>query len=299
MDLVLNFGMAWLSVILAALLSVIYILRKRAKENTRHRETLEKVNRFLRRHHKIVGLVLIATGLVHGLFSSQSVWSLNLGTLAWILSILLGLNWLFKKELTGPGRKGWMYYHRALTVAFTVILLMHVANVGVQAPTILIDSLRSSTDTARLASGQAAGAAGQAAAGATQATVEQKLNIGSADMAAVQAKFSGVTLKDGTYQGVADGYGTGLTVSVVVKGGAVTSVQVIKHNEVNSRFYSRPIQLIPQEIVTAQSLDVDLVAGATFTSTGIVNAVRNALSGAVTSGTLPPALSLPARGRKR
>ena len=85
----------------------------------------------MRRHHKILGLILIVTGLLHGLFSSEKVWTLNLGTIAWVLSVLLlGLNWLFKKEL--PVRKGWMYYHRALTVAFTVILLMHVANVGVQ-----------------------------------------------------------------------------------------------------------------------------------------------------------------------
>lgn len=295
MDLLLNFGMAWISIWLAIVLAIIYILRKQAKELTRFKVVIEQINRFLRRHHKILGLVLIATGLLHGLFSSEKVWTLNLGTIAWVLSVLLGLNWLFKKAL--PVRKGWMYYHRALTVAFTVILLMHVANVGVQAPQILLAYLSPSTSSAQLASG---GTSGSTTNGTSaNASGAAQLNIGSNDLAAVRQEFDGVTLKDGTYEGVASGYGPNLTVSVVVKNGAVTRVQVVKHNEVNSRFYSRPIQTIPSEIVSAQSLDVDMVAGATFTSTGILNAVRDALSKAVISGTLPAARSLPAGGRKR
>lgn len=80
---------------------------------------------------------------------------------------------------------------------------------------------------------------------------------------------------------------------------AIKNVKVTKHNEVNRRFYDRPISIIPNEIVQAQSTDVDTVSGATFTSIGIINAVNDALSKAVVSGDLPADKSLPSNSGRR
>lgn len=110
--------------------------------------------------------------------------------------------------------------------------------------------------------------------------------------------IQGVTLADGTYTGSADGYGPDLTVSVVIEKNKIVDIQIIQHNERQERFYALPMQVIPQEIMDGQSLDVDVISGATYTSVGIVNAVRDALSKALLSGELPDVLSLP-RGRSR
>ena len=49
------------------------------------------------------------------------------------------------------------------------------------------------------------------------------------------------------------------------------------HNEIGRRYYQRPIDLIPGEIVEKQNTDVDSVSGATSTSKAIMAAVEEAL----------------------
>lgn len=83
--------------------------------------------------------------------------------------------------------------------------------------------------------------------------------------------------KDGTYTGEGTGFRPGLQVSVTIKSGKITSVEVISNSE-TPRFSQMPIEQIPQEIIAAQSTDVDAVSGATRTSNGIIEAVNNALS---------------------
>lgn len=85
--------------------------------------------------------------------------------------------------------------------------------------------------------------------------------------------------KDGTYEGSARGYERGLQVSVQVSGGKITSVVVVEHND-TPMFANEAIELMPQRIIQAQSTVVDTVAGATYTSKGIITAVNKALSNA-------------------
>lgn len=92
--------------------------------------------------------------------------------------------------------------------------------------------------------------------------------------------LSAQNFKDGVYTGTAIAYRPGLTVSVTVKNGKVSSVKVTEHNEDGRRFYEYPIQVIPAAIVKAQSTKVDAVSGASATSYGIMVAVENALAGA-------------------
>jgi uncharacterized protein with FMN-binding domain len=100
---------------------------------------------------------------------------------------------------------------------------------------------------------------------------------------------------DGTFQGSATGYGNNLTVEVVLQDNTITSISIVSHNERNSRYYQKAFNAIPEAIIEAQSLDVDSVSGATFTSVGILNAVNDALSDALVSGDLPSTLSLPTK----
>jgi uncharacterized protein with FMN-binding domain len=89
--------------------------------------------------------------------------------------------------------------------------------------------------------------------------------------------YQGKKLKDGTYTGSATGYMPGLTVEVVVKGGAIASVKVLGNNE-TPRWFQAVVNVIPQKIVKGQGTDVDTVSGATSSSYGIMSAVENALA---------------------
>ena len=83
--------------------------------------------------------------------------------------------------------------------------------------------------------------------------------------------------KDGTYTGVGQGFRPGLTVAVKIKNNKITNIQIITINDTPS-YYTEPINIIPSEIIQAQSTNVDAVSGATHSSNGIMNAVADALT---------------------
>lgn len=87
------------------------------------------------------------------------------------------------------------------------------------------------------------------------------------------------TYKDGTYTGVGNGFRPNLKVSVTVKNGKITNIEMLS-NEETPRFFDAVSQTVPQEIISSQSTNVDAVSGATRSSNGIMEAVQNALENA-------------------
>ena len=83
--------------------------------------------------------------------------------------------------------------------------------------------------------------------------------------------------KNGIYTGVGQGFRSGLTVSVEIKSDKITNVQIVAIND-TPRYYTNPVNIIPNEIIEAQSTNVDAVSGATRSSNGIMMAVEDALS---------------------
>lgn len=275
MELFLNFGFAWLAIGFTLILSIVYMTRKMIK-NASNKKAWIKINLKLRKYHKEIGILLVIVGLVHGLNSSMSVWTWNLGTFAWILSIFLGLNWLFRAPLSKSVQ--WMKVHRFLTVAFVLVLILHVNEVG----GIQIISILTTPDTVQTV------------------TTTDPTTTTSAPNVDLETATSGEqlpygTFTDGTYTGVATGYGSNLTVEVVIKDNTITSITILSHNERNTRYYSKAFSTVPSDIIDTQSLDVDTVSGATFSSVGIINAVNDALKDALISGSLPSALALPTK----
>jgi len=106
----------------------------------------------------------------------------------------------------------------------------------------------------------------------TKATSSSNKNATTTSPNSTNSKY-----KDGTYTGVGDGYRPNLTVSVSVKNDKISNVQVVNINDTEQQ----PVNILPQEIIQAQSTKVDAVSGATRTSDGIMNAVDDALSKAV------------------
>ncbi|MEX1378108.1 MAG: FMN-binding protein [Eubacteriales bacterium] len=82
---------------------------------------------------------------------------------------------------------------------------------------------------------------------------------------------------DGIYVGEAQGMRKHLKVQITLEDGYITQVEVIEHYEKGSAYYSEPVQRIPEAILKEQSPEVDVVAGASFTSYGIMDAVIDAL----------------------
>ena len=82
--------------------------------------------------------------------------------------------------------------------------------------------------------------------------------------------------KDGTYTGEAQGYGGTIQVEVTLSGDEITSINVVSAPGEDSAYLSQAESVI-DSIIGAQSTDVDTVSGATFSSTGILNAVDEAL----------------------
>jgi len=83
--------------------------------------------------------------------------------------------------------------------------------------------------------------------------------------------------KDGTYTGSGTGFRPNLTVAVSIRNDRITKVEVVSINDNEQQ----PVSIVPQEIIQAQSTNVDAVSGATRTSNGIMNAVDDALSKAM------------------
>ena len=82
--------------------------------------------------------------------------------------------------------------------------------------------------------------------------------------------------KDGTYTGSAQGFGGAITVQVTLANDEITDIQVTGAPGEDSAYLSQAEGVI-SSIISAQSTDVDTVSGATFSSTGIINAVVDAL----------------------
>lgn len=272
MDLLINVGMAWVTVILMILLLVVYLLRKIIQRMKLPKDSwLRTLNKKLRKPHKWLGVAALVTGLIHGLYSSLPILSGNKGTILFVVMILMGLSFMFRKHL--KAWQPWIKVHRWLAIASMALLLLHLVEVDwfVGFETVK-NAVQRDLDT--FADEQGSGEGFKSRKGQHGASEPLEVNEAVIDA-------NGSNLMDGTYVGVADGFGPDLTVEVVVEKGAIASVLVTDHNEEKKEFWGVPVEEIPLAIVEAQSTDVDIVSGATYTSVGIMNAVEDALSKAI------------------
>lgn len=83
--------------------------------------------------------------------------------------------------------------------------------------------------------------------------------------------------KNGTYEGFGTGYGGTITVQVTLQDDTITDVSVTSAPGEDSAYLAQGENVI-SSIISEQSTDVDTVSGATFSSTGILEAVNDALT---------------------
>lgn len=89
-------------------------------------------------------------------------------------------------------------------------------------------------------------------------------------------------LADGIYKGTGTGYAGEVTVAVTIKDKQITAIDILSSSD-DAAFFNRAKAVIDR-IIAGQTLDVDVVSGATFSSNGIISAVKNALTGEKDSG---------------
>ena len=277
--------LAWLTVVFAVLAAFKFIARKSGNK---------KLNRAFHNVHIRFGVLMVVCGALHALFAGNPASAtltdftpfaaflpFNWGTACLLLGVGLALTYVFRLKL----KKAWMRWHRILTVAMLLCLVLHVADMGISLPSFFAGS--STAQTAITETAPAASSAdAETSSDSGESTAVSADTSGETSSAAADGivTFSGAVLKDGTYEGSADGYNGAITVSVTVSGGKVTAIDVVSESD-SQQFFSRA-EAVLDTIISGQSLEVDTVSSATFSSAGLINATYNALQNAVSSGTL-------------
>jgi len=108
--------------------------------------------------------------------------------------------------------------------------------------------------------------------------------IGKILPAAAESAFPGIrkstiafdvwAVRDGSYEGKAFLLPVSVRVRTTVSGGRITSVELLKH--FNGQ--GKPAEAIIPRVIEKQSLGVDVIAGATYSSLAILKAMEDALS---------------------
>jgi len=286
MEILLNIISAWVATIAIFVLSIIYNSTKAQLQNKDG--LLFKWNKKLRKYHKPMGILAIIFALIHGFYSSFQVVSLNKGTLTWLVMIFLGIGYMVRKKLKGR----WAKSHRIMAFIVWVLLVLHIFEVG---GFIGIEAIVNSIQREERIQQNVMQEDGNMLVQEEEALIEaysedttQEKSNNIIEQETKEIKWDGLVLRDGTYTGIADGYGPDLMTRVMIDQGILISVEVTSHNELKEQYWGRPIEMMPKWIVEEQSIEVDTIAGATFTSYGIMMSVQNALEEATISGNSEP-----------
>lgn len=93
----------------------------------------------------------------------------------------------------------------------------------------------------------------------------------------VQSAEKDSSLHDGTYTGHGTGFGGDVAVQVEITDGKIVSCEVVSAENETPEYLKAAKTLLP-DVTETQSADVDTVSGATLSSNGILEAVRDCLT---------------------
>lgn len=108
--------------------------------------------------------------------------------------------------------------------------------------------------------------------------LEAAKNSGKLGTDGVSAGQTG-TYKDGAYTGSSQGFGGEIKVKVTVSGKKISAIDIIEAGGEDEAYLSMAEDIV-KTILDKQTTEVDTISGATYSSTGIKNAVGQALEGA-------------------
>ncbi len=106
-------------------------------------------------------------------------------------------------------------------------------------------------------------------------TDEKKASVSGMNTRADGAQSTSI-YQDGTFEGVGEGFGGEIRIQLTVTSGRIADIQVLSAEKEDSSYLSMAEGIIA-DIIDAQSAEVDTISGATYSSTGIRQAVMQAL----------------------
>ena len=89
--------------------------------------------------------------------------------------------------------------------------------------------------------------------------------------------------KDGIYTGIGEGFGGEIEAEVKIRDGSIVRIKILRAEDETPEFLKQA-KTLRKEIIRKQSTDVDVVSGATYSSRGIIQAVKAALKKARKKG---------------
>lgn len=81
-------------------------------------------------------------------------------------------------------------------------------------------------------------------------------------------------IEDGVYEGSYSAYPVSVSVTVTVSDHVITDIRITQHDNGQGK----PAEAILDDVMDAQTLEVDVIAGATYSSKVILLAIRDALT---------------------
>lgn len=91
----------------------------------------------------------------------------------------------------------------------------------------------------------------------------------------IQKESTSSKYKDGTYTGVGSGFKGDMSISLSIESGKISSIEVVDSQD-DAEYLDRAKTLIG-DIISSQNPEVSVVSGATYSSNGIINGVKDAL----------------------
>ena len=82
-------------------------------------------------------------------------------------------------------------------------------------------------------------------------------------------------VKDGTYTGSGTGFSGTITVQVTIQGGKIVAIEIVSSGD--DEAYFGQVRGLVDTVIAQQTLNVDTVSGATYSSRGLLSAIKNAL----------------------
>lgn len=158
-------------------------------------------------------------------------------------------------------------------VSGAILALGWIAGAAVPAATTA--TVATGTGTSGSSSGSASGSTGSSSSGSGSASS----GTGSSATSGSTTATTGAT--DGTYTGssVSTRFGD-VQVQVTISGGAITDVTAVHltdHDGKSVQISNRAAPILAQEVLSAQSANVQMVSGATYTSRAYLESLQSAL----------------------
>ncbi|MDO4156788.1 MAG: FMN-binding protein [Oscillospiraceae bacterium] len=109
-------------------------------------------------------------------------------------------------------------------------------------------------------------------------TLAAQSGSASSEVPSISAVSEPSAYRDGIYTGTGSGFAGSITVQVTVSGGQIADIIVLSTSD-DSPYIDNAMTLL-NVMIANNSTNVDTVSGATFSSVGLIEAVRNALANA-------------------